>query len=128
MTDVTPFAIALALVLCAATAAAQEARHEWPGNHASGYKPAWVELHAPAVAGAVASVTFHNEPVHSADEVFPLALDGLVIDVEATWNVDHGPQERIAVTPPPGYAAVPPFVDVSEGRRETLHIYRWEGM
>lgn len=118
----------VAIVAIVATPAGADSVMRWHGLQAFERRPAYVEIHAPTVAGAVASVTFQNEMTHNGDEPFTLDLDGLEISVELLWQVDGTDAERITVYPPDGYVAVPPQITVNEGQRDTLHIYRWEGM
>jgi hypothetical protein len=121
-----------AIALCAAfigTAAPAQSIKEWTAdNHGAAPNRSYVELHEPRVAGAVASVTFANEPVHAMDERFTLERDGLAVTVSMDWQADDTQAERITVTPPEGYAAVPPWLTLDEGVTDTLHIFKWEGM
>lgn len=88
----------------------------------------YVELHAPTVPGAVATVTFLNDVVHSTDERFDLTWNDLQVTFLFDWQYDDTHDERLTVLPPEGYVAVPSEVIVPEGDTAVVHIYKWEGM
>lgn len=115
-------AACLALAMLASAAHA-EPRHEWPGTAASGYRSAWVEIHEPTEPGAVAAVTFQNEPVHEADEAFAVTRDGLTVRIEMEWQADDGQEERLTLHPPEGFVAVPRTLTVPESATATAQIY-----
>jgi len=117
-------AVIALLWLLSSPADAAEASRSWPGAGQESH----VTLHAPTAPDAVASVTFHNEEVHSADETFALTWQGIAVTVEFDWNHNDIAAERITVYPPQGYIAVPPRLTVDEGEAQTLHIMKWEGM
>lgn len=107
----------LAALLCA-TAAGADTRREWHG----GPSHSWIELHAPTSPGAVASITFHDQPVHTGDETFTLTLDGL----DVTVSIEHMgalPGEIVEMTAPDGYVVVPPVLQPGEHQTGTAHVY-----
>jgi hypothetical protein len=109
-------ALTVAAVL-ALPAVAQE-RHEWHG----GPSRSWVELHAPTAPGAAASVTFHDEPVHTGGETFSLTLDGLTLSIRVE-HMGAMPGERLHLTAPAGYYVWPEVLQPGEHKRGTAHIY-----
>jgi hypothetical protein len=101
----------------------EPSRHVWRGGDFHHEPPAWVELHAPTRPGAVASLTFENQMVHSANQTITLEWEGLRVEIDLEFQADGTQAERVIVTPPEGYIAAPRHLTVDEGRRETLHIY-----
>lgn len=97
--------IAAALLAFPASA---ETQHLWAGGYSS------IAIQPTDAPGAVAQVVFDNKTVHSDRlERFDLTLDGLTVTVEALVGRGLTP-DRMTVTPPPGYIAVPPDLDVGE--------------
>lgn len=99
--------------------------------HSWGYFPEYastVTLQSTDAPGAVAEVVFVNKTVH-ADELvtFTLDLDGLAVEVTALVGRGLTP-DRMTVTPPEGYIAVPPDLDVAEDQDGVILIYLWNGM
>lgn len=114
---------ALLLCLLASPVAAQDTR-TWPGY--SGIPDSTARLHAPTVAHAEATLTFHNTTVHSFDETFVLTWGGITVDVDFRWQVD-GSAESLTITPPPGYIAMPDVLTVDEDSTGVSHIVKYRG-
>lgn len=85
----------------------------------------YIELGPPLVSGAVASITFYDEPLHSADELFTLTDRGL--DVEIDFDRQAGAGDIITIYPPEGYIAVPQTLAPGEGTKGVSHIYKYLG-
>jgi len=84
-----------------------------------------VEIGSSSAIGAVAEVTFRNvlEPANNVIDV-PLG-EGVV----ASFQMMPGDiPDRMTVTVPEGYIAVPEYVDVHEGMNGTVVIYSIEGL
>lgn len=65
-------------------------------------------------AGAFAEVIFSNHDIHVFFiETFTLTHDGITVDVMVEINAS-GADDRMTVTPPPGFIAVPPELLVPE--------------
>jgi hypothetical protein len=105
-----------------------ESTYIWPGTSVTGWVDSYVKLHEPTDPAAVATVTFYNTYTHQGDEIFTLTWDNITISVEIEWNVDDIGSERIIVTPPNGYIAVPPELDVPEEAYGEIQIYKFFGM
>ena len=74
--------------------------------------------------GAVAEVVFLNTNIHTLlAETIELTLDGLTVSVLFERDVDYDASDRITVTPPPGYLAIPESVIVPENGAGVIHIY-----
>lgn len=58
---------------------------------------------------------------------FVLDLDGLAVTVDALVGRGLTP-DRMTITPPPGYIAVPPEIDVPENEAGVVLILPWVGM
>lgn len=105
----------LALILAASPAAAQEV-HNWGASSAR------------LVAGDPPRVECVNRLTGGHDMVlrFGLQLGAMVVAV----TVDHGPgdePDRYTVTPPDGWFAVPPYLDVQEGKTGLILLYPMDG-
>lgn len=83
---------------------------------------------APATGGPVASVTFHNEDIHTKSEIFDLAIPGLTVTVKTEINHAGRSPDTFAVTVPEGYVAAPPEMTVDEGATAVILIYSVEGV
>lgn len=111
--------IILALLL--AFPASAETQHLWAGGYSS------IAIQPTDAPGAVAQIVFDNKTVHSDRlERFDLTLDGLTVTVEALVGRGLTP-DRMTVTPPPGYIAVPPDLDVGEGEVGVILVLPWLG-
>jgi hypothetical protein len=87
-----------------------------------------IRLQPTDAPGAVAEVRFVNKTVHMDETVtFTLDLDGLAVMVEAQVGQGMTP-DRMTVTPPDGFIAVPPQIDVAEDQAGVVLIYQWNGM
>jgi hypothetical protein len=99
--------------------------------HSWGYFPEYsstIRLQPTDAPGAVAEVRFVNKTVHMDETVlFTLDLDGLVVTIEAQVGQGMTP-DRMTVTPPDGFIAVPPQIDVAEDQAGVVLIYQWNGM
>ena len=101
--------ILLASLAFALPAAAQDT-HTW----GSAFYPSTIQLQPTAAPGAVAEVIFDNKTVHADEEVtFPLTIGDMTVTVTALVGRGLTP-DRMTVTPPPGYIAEPPEIDVPE--------------
>ncbi len=99
----------LASALCALPAHA-DTTYTW----GSVFYPSTITLQPTDAPGAVAEVVFDNKTVHIDELVtFTLDLDGLAVTVDALVGQGMTP-DRFTVTPPDGYVAVPPEMDVDE--------------
>jgi hypothetical protein len=99
--------LATLTLLCALPAGA-ETQHMWAGGYSS------IAIQPTDAPGAVAEIVFDNRTVHSDTlERFDLTLDGLTVTVEALVGRGLTP-DRMSVTVPDGYIAVPPDLDVAE--------------
>jgi hypothetical protein len=83
---------------------------------------------APETGGPVASVTFHNEDIHTQNEVFDLSMPGLTVSVITEINRFGGAPDRVVVTVPEGFVAAPPDLMVEEGATAVILIYSVEGV
>lgn len=117
-----------ALLILAATAVASSPRHVWPGHVGSGDLDSWIELHAPTDPGAVATLTFENQPVHSTDETITLPHDGLTVTIGLDWNAEGYANEVLTIEPQDGFVAVPRTLSVGEGSTGTAQIYKFTGL
>ena len=111
-------AATVTLLAALALPAVAQSRHEWHG----GPSRSWVELHAPTAPGAAASVTFHDEPVHTGAEVFTLTLDGLALSIRVE-HMGAMPGERLHLTAPAGYYVWPEVLQPGEHETGTAHVY-----
>lgn len=83
---------------------------------------------APETGGPVASVTFHNEDIHTQSEVFDLAIPGLTVTVQTAINHAGRSPDTFAVIMPEGFVAAPPEMMVGEGETAVILIYSVEGV
>ena len=102
--------LTLASALCALPAHA-DTTYAW--GMLEGYRST-ITLQPTDAPGAVAEVEFINKTVHTDEDVsFVLDLDGLAVTVDASVGRGLTP-DRFTVTPPDGYVAMPPELDVQE--------------
>lgn len=114
--------ILLASLALALPASAQDT-HTW----GSQFYPSTITLEPTDAPGAVAQVTFDNRTVHADEEVtFDLTMGDLTVTVVALVGRGLTP-DRMTVTPPPGYIAVPPDLDVEEGAVGAIIVYPYLG-
>jgi hypothetical protein len=74
--------------------------------------------------GAVAEVVFANQNIHTLlSQTIELTLDGLTVSVLFERDVDYDASDRITVTPPPGYLAIPESLVVPENGAGVIHVY-----
>ena len=109
--------IALAAAILALPATAQE-RHEW----GSGLGGAWVEIGPPKAPGAVASITFYDDYVHTGNETLALVQDGLTVTMEVKF-FPGAPGEELHLNPSEGYFAWPEVLSPGEQQTGVAHIY-----
>lgn len=83
---------------------------------------------APETGGPVASVTFHNEDIHTKSEAFDLSIAGLTVTVQTRINHAGRSPDTFAVTVPEGFVAAPPEMMVEEGETAVILIYSVEGV
>lgn len=110
----------IAAALLASPAMAESPAKHWGGSSA---------ILTPGEGHAVARVLCINRLTsgHGMALTFDLALGGFSVAV----RVDHGAgdiPDRYTVTPPPGYIAVPPYVDVGEHDEAVIMIFSVEGV
>jgi len=105
-----------------------QSTYVWPGSGVTGWKDSYVKIHEPTDLSAVATVTFYNTYTHQGNETFTITWNDITVGVEIQWNVDSVGSERITVTPPQGYIAVPPELDVNEEAYGEIQIYKFFGM
>jgi hypothetical protein len=112
-------AILASLVL--ALPASAETTHGWAGGYSH------ITIRPTTAPGAVAEVIFADRTVHSDDDLtFSLTLDGLTVDVHALVGRGLTP-DRVTITPPDGFIAVPPELDVAEEKDGVILLYRYLG-
>ena len=86
-----------------------------------------ITLQPTTAPGAVAEVVFVNKTVHADQAVtFVLDLNGLAVTVDALVGRGLTP-DRMTVTPPDGFYAVPPEIDVPEDKSGVVLIFPWVG-
>lgn len=100
-------------------------RYVYPPTAANPNDEAWVELGPPEVSGAVATVTFHNERVHSSlhERMVPLTWENVKVHFRIDYNAFGEQAEMIEVYPMDGLVAVPPSVVVGEYETGKIHLY-----
>lgn len=88
-----------------------------------------VELHAPTTDAAVATLTFRNRSSnhHGDNGDYVARWADYAVGVRFTWNASGG-HDRIDVSAPAGYAAVPPSLTLPELESGEVHIMKFEGM
>ena len=112
----------LGIALMASPALADPALHVWGGGMST------IELRPSKAPGAVAEVEFANEPVHTdSNETRTLSLGGFSVQADMILGRGLTP-DRMTITPPEGYIAVPQWVDVPEGASRVITIYSAEGV
>lgn len=87
---------------------------------------------APAEAPAVAQVTMDNVSLNGSRDngIYPLAMPGLVVEIEFQWQADElTGADGLTVIPPDGYVCQP--LDcrmvVLEGNSGTVLLMEWIG-
>jgi len=86
-----------------------------------------ITLEPTTAPGAVAQVTFDNKTVHADESVtFVLDLDGLAVTVDALVGRGLTP-DRMTVTPPDGFIAIPSELDVAEDQTGVILVVPWLG-
>jgi len=104
--------------------ASAETSHTW--GMLEGYTST-IAIQPTQAPGAVAEVVFDNKTVHTDENVtFALTLDGLTVEVYAQVGRGLTP-DRMTVTPPDGFVAVPPELDVAEDDVGVILILPWLG-
>ena len=111
-----------AALICALPTHAETA-HTW----GSSFYQSSITLQPTDAPGAVAEVVFDNKTVHADEDVtFTLDLDGLAVMVDAQVGRGLTP-DRMTITPPDGYIAVPDMLDVAEDAEGVILIVPWVG-
>lgn len=113
----------LALLLClAGDASAQDAADIGGGTT--------VFLRPSEEPDAVAEVTMFNVQVNSSPDErdYTLHLGSLQVTVAFDWDANMSGDDRMTVTVPPGYYAVPEWLDVPEYGTGTIYIYPGHGV
>ena len=81
--------------------------------------------------GATAQVQFFNTQTNGPQDNLPhtISNDDIDIGVLFTFNADAGGQDRITVTPPPGWTCKPAdcTLTVMEGYDKVLYLFEWVG-
>lgn len=74
---------------------------------------------------AAAEVEFYNRESNSTHDTgpFTLSLGGMQVDGVFTWNAEGSRSDRITVTPPAGFIAIPDTLDLAEESTGTILIY-----
>jgi hypothetical protein len=120
-----------ALVILTGLASLLSGKARAETTRAWGYLPSYqstITLQPTEAPGAVAEVEFINRTVHSTEDVtFALDLGGLTVMVDASVGRGMTP-DRMTVTPPSGFIAVPPEIDVPEDEAGVVLILPWVGM
>lgn len=99
----------------------------WPGHIGSGLRDSTVQIHAPTQPGAVACITFKNEPVHNSDETFSLTWEGVTASIIFDWQVGGGQNEALTITASDGLVAVPYELSVAEGAHGVSCLFEYLG-
>ena len=117
MTRAPQLFVASVLVFVGVFSAAVAETYAW--NHET-----HVTIQPTAQPGAVAEVVFLNPEVHGQFAyAFPLTLDGITVSVAMEINAQGGAADRMTVTPPEGYIAVPDSVLVPENGAGVIYVY-----
>lgn len=113
----------LATALCAFPAHADTA-YAW--GMLEGYRST-ITIQPTDAPGAVAEVEFINKTVHTDEDVsFVLDLDGLAVTVDASVGRGLTP-DRMTITAPDGYLAIPDMLDVPEDETGVVLIVPFLG-
>lgn len=123
MSTITLMAVALlsylvAIVLFVLPLHAEDTR-EWIGATQRSY----IQLHEPHRDGAVATVTFQNEAVHTAGDVERFDLTWQDITIEVHFDYQGGAPDTVFVIPPEGLVALPQEISVPDRRADKIHLY-----
>ena len=85
----------------------------------------------PAPPPAVAEVTMNNWSANGPqdDGTYPLAMPGLAVEIEFTWNVGQIGEDRVTVIPPDGMICDPLdcVMAVPEGQGGRVLLLEWIG-
>lgn len=118
------WAVSIALIIWAFPVYSQDA-YVW--RDARTGMSSTITLQPTEVPGAVAEVEFVNAAIHARDEDLTIPLTGVGLTVSVTAKVGRGATpDRIEVDVPPGYFAVPVWIDVIEGGTGVIVIYSGE--
>lgn len=113
-----------ALLLCLIATPCLADRYEWGGPD-----PSVVETYPGEGMGHVATVTFHNTltyPIIGRVSV-PLTEGGVSLAVTVGQRPGDD-LDRLTVTPPEGYIAIPAFIDVEEDASGSVEIFEADGV
>ena len=115
--------LGLILVLGLSSLARAETQRTW----GSPFYQSTISLEPTSAPGAVAQVTFDNRTVHRDEMVsFVLDLDGLAVTVQALVGRGLTP-DRMSVSVPDGYIAVPESIDVAEDQTGVILVVPFLG-
>lgn len=118
-------AITMALLAMAwlATPVEAQSRVTWHDRDHHGL-PSVMELLPPSQPRAVADLRFLNQDLHNFRQTqVTLTLGDITVTVALEINIDGPGSDRITVTPPPGFIAVPASLIVPEGASGIITIY-----
>lgn len=89
-----------------------------------------VQLQPTVRPGAVAQIEFENRAVNAGNDngEYALTMGDVSAAFTFTWNAEARGDDRISVTVPEGFVAVPRELTVPEGETQILHIYSTEGV
>ncbi len=114
-----------ATILCLSAPACAEDTHAW--GYFESYQST-IRLQPTNAPGAVAEVEFMNRAIHADEDVtFFLDMGDLMVMVTASVGRGSTP-DRITVTPPDGYLAIPDMLDVAEEDVGKILIVPFLGM
>lgn len=112
-----PMFFAVLLFVGVFSAAVAQDTYAWDDNTR-------VTIQPTSKPGAWAEVVFLNSEIHTAfGYTFDLTLDGLTVSIAMEINAQGGAADRMTVTPPEGYVAVPDSVLVPENGAGVVHIF-----
>lgn len=82
-----------------------------------------ISIGPPTVDGAVATITIDNVPMNGTvdNRTETITWNSIAAEITFRWN-EYGSEDTVYVSAP-GYVAVPPTIDVPEGRIGEVHLY-----
>lgn len=89
----------------------------WNGN-------TFAQIRPTDAKGAVAEIFYHNEDVNNSahDGDYSVDLGGFEVGIRFKWDA-RGGDDRITITPPDGYIAVPDTLTLPEGAEGLILIF-----
>jgi hypothetical protein len=121
----------LALMICASSAQAETG---YTIDHFAGpqQEPSSITIGPADRPGALAKVTFRNEPVNGGPnegDQPDLVFEGLVVGVRFYWQANGSTDDAIELTPPEGVVCVPScYLQVHETATGHVYLYSHEGV